>query len=240
MIAVLLLWAAVAAPEMVKIPGGECPIGKTLSHQEAHREKIEEFWIAKYPVTNEEYKRFLDAAGHPPPETNIFGSKYKLWNGGAFPPEIARQPVVNMNWHDAVAYCAWLGKQYRLPTEEEWELAARGGLKKKPYPWGDKVDKTMAWYGQKWNGAKTLQDVDYGKPNEYGLYGMAGNVWQWTADWYVPIFDDRPVVEELKLYKVLRGGSWANDEGFLTVEYRNFYSPDFRDLFVGFRVAKGF
>ncbi|MBI3698060.1 MAG: SUMF1/EgtB/PvdO family nonheme iron enzyme [Acidobacteria bacterium] len=226
-----------ADPELVRIPGGDCPIGATVSHEAEHKPKVAEFRIAKYPVTNQEYKQFVDATGHAPPESNVFGSKYRLWQGKTFSPEIARQPVVNVSWHDAVAYCQWLGKQYRLPTEEEWELAARGGLKKKTFPWGDQIDKTMAWYGQKWNGVKTLKDVDYGKPNDYGLYGMAGNVWQWTADWYVPTFNDRPVVEELKLYRVLRGGSWANDEGFLAVDYRNFYSPDFRDLFVGFRVA---
>jgi len=134
-----------------------------------------------------------------------------------------------VSWNDATAYCAWLAKAagngYRLPTEEEWDLAARGGLKKKPYPWGDGIDSKMAWYGRKWNGTRTLADVDYGKANGYGLYGMAGNVWQWTADWYVPTFNDRPVEEERGLYRVLRGGSWANDEGFLTVGYRNFYSP---------------
>ena len=137
----LCLCASVAflPPEMVKIPGGDCPIGKTLSHEEAHHAKVEDFSLAKYPVTNEEYKRFIDATGHPAPESNVYGSRYRLWNGRIFPPEIARQPVVNVSWHDAVAYCHWLGRQYRLPTEEEWELAARGGLQKKPYPWGDKI-----------------------------------------------------------------------------------------------------
>jgi len=238
---VLLLAAAAEEPALVKIPAGDCPIGATLSHQEVHQAKVAEFWIAQHPVTNQEYKRFLDAAGRPPPETNSLGSSYRLWTGRAFPHQIARQPVVNVSWHDAVAYCEWLakaaGKPYRLPTEEEWELAARGGLAKKQYPWGDTIDPTMAWYGRKWNGLHTLQDAAYGKPNDYGLHGMAGNVWQWIADWYVPVFDDRPVIEELNLYRVLRGGSWANDEGFAALNYRNFYPPDFKDLFVGFRVA---
>ncbi|HYM13136.1 MAG TPA: SUMF1/EgtB/PvdO family nonheme iron enzyme [Bryobacterales bacterium] len=237
----LLAATGVEEPEMVKVPGGDCPIGVTVSHEDAHKPKIAEFQIARYVVTNQEYKVFLDATGHAPPDANILHSKYRLWNGRDFPAQIARQPVVNVSWHDAVAYCEWLaksaGKRYRLPTEEEWELAARGGLKGKKYPWGDQLDPSMAWYGRKWNGAKTLQNADYGKPNAYGLYGMAGNVWQWTSDWYVPVFNDRPVQEELHFYRVLRGGSWANDEGFLTVDYRSFYSPDFRDFFAGFRVA---
>ncbi len=238
-----LLGAALFAqqPEMARIPGGDCPIGASVSHEAVHKPKVDEFWIALLPVTNEDYKRFIDDTGHAAPESNSMSSKFRLWEGTSFPAGIARQPVVNVSWQDAVAYCRWLskktGKNFRLPTEEEWEVAARGGLAKKPYPWGDGIDKKMAWYGQKWNGARTLEEAGYGKANGYGLLGMAGNVWQWTADWYVPTFNGRPVVEELQLYKVIRGGSWVNEQDFLTVNYRNFHPPDFRDVFLGFRVA---
>ena len=154
--------------EMIRIPGGDCPIGDSVSHESVHRPKVEPFWISKTPVTNEQYGRFRPVTGQP------------------------RQPVVNVSWQDATEYCKWLstegGKDYRLPTEEEWELAARGGLKGKKYPWGDAIDKTSAWYGQKWSGAETLRPADFGKPNGYGVYGMAGNVWQWIADWFVPVF----------------------------------------------------
>src|SRR3989442_374172 len=119
----LIAAAGLEEPQMVNIPGGECPIGPTLSHEGAHKAKIDEFRIAKYTVTNREYKQFIDATGHVAPETNIIGSKYRLWIGRTFPLEIARQPVVNVSWLDSVAYCQWLskatGKKYRLPTEEE-------------------------------------------------------------------------------------------------------------------------
>lgn len=246
----LLLLCGLAAavepvePEMVGIPGGECPIGATMSHvgpeEGDHHSTIPAFLLSKYPVTNREYKLFVDRSGHAPPDTS-FGNRQRLWNGGSFPAEIARQPVVNVSWQDAADYCAWLskasGKSYRLPTEEEWEWAARGGIKAKPYPGGDTIDKQSAWYGQKWKGLETLQNVDYGKPNGYGLYGMAGNVWQWTASWYAPVYDGRLVTEELHLYRIIRGGSWANEESFATVNYRNFNPPDVREVYIGFRVA---
>ncbi len=229
--------------EMVPVPAAKCTVGDEVSHEEVHKPDVAAFRMGKYAVTNQEYKAFVDDSGHPPPGANSLGSKYRLWDGKGFPEAIARQPVVNVTWDDAQAYCQWLSKKsgtaYRLPTEEEWEAAARGGLGGKPYPWGDTVDLASAWFGRKWDGPKTMQAVDYGKANGYGLFGMAGNVWQWTADWYVPTFNGRPVQEELKMYRVIRGGSWANDEGFLKVNYRNFHPPQLCDLFLGFRVAAG-
>lgn len=228
-------------PEMAAVPASKCPMGASVSHEGVHKEDVAAFRIARAPVTNAEYRLFVLASGHPPPGRNSVGNKETIWTGTSFPPAVADHPVVNVSWNDAAAYCAWLakatGKPFRLPTEEEWEIAARGGLKGKPYPWGDGIDKTAAWHGMKWIGPETLMPADFGRANPYGLYGMAGNVWQWVEDWYVPTFNGRPVEEELKLYKVLRGGSWADEEGFLTVNYRNYHPPDFKDFFIGFRVA---
>jgi formylglycine-generating enzyme required for sulfatase activity len=238
----LLAAAALAGePEMARIPASPCPIGAPVGHDEIHKAEVAAFYIAKLPVTNAEYKRFVDDTGHAAPEFNSVGGKEHFWTGREFPPAIASHPVVNVSWNDAEAYVRWLaaktGKPYRLPTEEEWEIAARGGVKGKPYPWGDGIDKSSAWYGAQWAGLDTLKPAGFGKPNAYGLLGMAGNVWQWTADWFVPTFNGRPVDEERNLYRVIRGGSWANEESFLTVNYRSFHPPAFRDFFVGFRVA---
>ncbi len=226
---------------MAPVPEQKCTIGGSESHEDFHKDTVPAFQISKAPITNAAYKLFIDETGHAPPEHNSVGNKERFWTGRTFPPEIAAHPVVNVSWKDAVAYSGWLakksGKPYRLPTEEEWELAARGGLKGKPYPWGDGIDKKKAWYGAKWNGPATLQPAAYGQPNGYGLVGMAGNVWQWVEDWYVPMFNGRPVQEELTMFRVIRGGSWSNDESFLTVNYRNFHPPDFKDFFIGFRVA---
>lgn len=212
-----------AEPEMVEVPGAKV-------------------WIARTPVTNAQYRVFIEETGQAPPERNSVGGSYQLWKNGSFPAAIANQPVVNVSWKDAAAYAGWLskktGKVFRLPADDEWTAAAQGGVTGKPYPWGSEaIDKAKAWYGAKWAGLDTLKPADFGAPNPIGLYGMAGNVWQWTADWYVPMFNGRPVQEELEMFKIIRGGSWANEPDFLKVGYRSFHPPDFKDFFVGFRVA---
>jgi formylglycine-generating enzyme required for sulfatase activity len=226
---------------MVLVSPSKCPIGASVSHEEVHKEDVAAFYIAVTPVTNAGYQQFVEETGYPPPGRNSVGNKEQIWSGNGFPEDVADHPVVNVSWKDATEYCKWLakktGKPYRLPAEEEWEVAARGGAKG-PYPWGEGIDKAMAWHGAKWLGPQTLMPADYGRANAYGLYGMAGNVWQWVEDWFVPTFNGRPVEEELKLFKVIRGGSWANSEGFLTVNYRNHHPPDFKDFFIGFRVAR--
>lgn len=224
MIPLLLCWfAAPAPPVMVPLPGSS-----TLA-------------VARTPVTNAQYLEFVRETGHPAPARNSVGGSFQLWSNASFPDEIAHHPVVNVSWKDAVAYAAWLskktGKLYRLPTDEEWTRAAEGSAPGKPYPFGDAIDKTKAWYGARWDGLRTLKPADFGAPNSIGLYGMAGNVWQWTADWYVPMFNGRPVQEELEMFKIIRGGSWANEPDFLKTAYRSFHPPDFKDFFVGFRLV---
>src|SRR5260370_4831508 len=129
-------------PVMALVPAGDFRMGSENGGEDEkpiHRVYVSEFYISKYVVTNAEYKRFVDATGHRPPASREKGMP--LWNGRDFPEKIARQPVVKVSWDDAMAYCRWLSqatrKQYQLPTEAEWEKAARGGLDHKRYCRGD-------------------------------------------------------------------------------------------------------
>ncbi len=239
----------VQEPQVVRIPQGEFRMGSEDGGDEerpVHRVYVSEFYISKYPVSNAEYKRFVDATGHRPP-----GGKEKgipLWSGRDFPAEIAGQPVVKISWDDAVAYCVWLGNQtgkaYRLPTEAEWEKAARGGLEQKEYPWGDEgPDESKAWFGKPWNGLATMKNAGYGFANGYGLYGMAGNVRQWVADLYNAHYYAHSSPRDPQgpfggLDRVVRGGSAFDDASHLRCASRSFKLPTDRDAGVGFRVAR--
>jgi formylglycine-generating enzyme required for sulfatase activity len=237
-------------PEMVLIPAGEFVMGQENGgkpEKPAHRVYISEFQIAKFVVTNGEYKQFIDATGYrPPAHWQGVKSDYTLWAGAGYPPEIARQPVINVSWDDAMAYCGWLrqatGKPYRLPTEAEWEKAARGGLEQKVYPWGDEApDHTKAWFGRQWIGTQTLREVDYGAPNGYGLYGMAGNVMQWVADWYEEKYYKKSPARDPQgptkgLERVMRGGGWQLAAGRCAERHHN--DLHMRSAAIGFRVAR--
>ena len=128
-----------------------------------------------------------------------------------------------MSWHAAAAYAEWTGK--RLPTETEWEKAARGGLVGQKYPWGDSIDATKANYG--WNVGDTVPVRRYPR-NGYGLYDMAGNVWEWCYDAYEGDADSR----------VLRGGSWLDSARFVRVSARGWSTRMFTSSYIGFRCAK--
>jgi formylglycine-generating enzyme required for sulfatase activity len=197
-------------PEMIIIPAGEFLYG-----EKKKKVTLPEFWIDKTPVTNAEYARFVAATGRKPPEH---------WKGETPPKKIADHPVVDVSWHDAVAYAEWAGK--RLPTEEEWEKVARGSDGRE-YPWGDGFDKNRCNTEESGIG-KTTPVGQYSPQGDspYSCVDMVGNVWEWTAsDHYFGS-------------KVLRGGSWYSNHRNARCTARDWDYPRYRDDNWGFRCAR--
>jgi formylglycine-generating enzyme required for sulfatase activity len=172
------------------------------------------FYMDMYEVTNAQYRKFVRATGHREPQ---------YWHNSEY--NQPNQPVIGVSWHDATAYAKWAGK--RLPSEAEWEYAARGGLAGQRYVWGDETPTAeRANYGS--NVGKPTAVGSY-PANGYGLYDMAGNVGEWCQDWYN---SDRK-------YRVLRGGFWGYDAGLLRVAARDGSFPDSRRFGDGFRCVSG-
>ena len=197
-----------------------------------HTVYLDAFYIDKYEVTNALYKKFMEATGHRTPG---------YWTNPSYnQPD---QPVVGVSWDDAEAYARWSGK--RLPTEAEWEKAARGGLVGKRYPWGNDISHNDANYSgisgtDIWNGPAPVGKFP---PNGYGLYDMAGNVWEWVADRYLSNYysispQNNPTGPDTGSYRVLRGGSWDYDTYFLRCARRYYYGPTDTRYDVGFRCAQ--
>jgi serine/threonine-protein kinase len=236
-------------PQMVRIPAGEFLMGTREEDVEALREKYggEQRWwnaqtpqrqvhlpdyeIGKYPVTNFEYQAFVQDMNHKPP---------RHWEGDQYPEELGDHPVVNVSWHNAVAYCEWLsektGHPYRLPTEAEWEKAARG-TDGQQFPWGDEWDESRGNTAEGGPGATTpVGQYSPDGDSPYGLADMAGNVWEWCADWFQAYegnrFPDNAYGEE---YKVLRGGSWGRGARIARCSSRLNVAPDVFNDDIGFR-----
>jgi formylglycine-generating enzyme required for sulfatase activity len=211
-----------------------------------HGVYVDKYWIDIYEVTNQNYLKFVKATGHRPALDNTCETKAcrqgNLWKGKGFPRKIRNQPVTQVNWYDAVAYCKWRGK--RLPTEAEWEKAARGPSGNM-YPWGNSAPPGKATYRRKWRGVSTMTEVG-SYPNGvsvYGIHDMAGNVWEWVADWYDMYYykekiKNNPKGAESGKYKVVRGGSWVNYADTLHSAFRRWSRPKVRFNDTGFRCAK--
>lgn len=234
------------ASEMVLIPAGEFMMGSDAlpNEQPVHTVRLDAFYLDRYEVTNAQYRLFLDAnpqwrKGRVDP--SLVTAQYLAnWEGDNYPEGRARHPVTFVSWYAAAAYAQWAGK--RLPTEAEWERAARGpeGYR---YAYGNEWDPTKA------NVARVVGDttpVGSYAPNSFGLYDMTGNVLEWCADWYAedwyarsPV--DNPTGPEEGQSRVLRGGSWNYWEAQCTTSYRFFLVPPILNRactdFIGFRCA---
>lgn len=241
-------WAAEppAKRGMVFIPGGEFLRGRSHAlpddgvkwfpelvqdDRPARAIAVDPFYLDQYEVTNEQFQRFVEATRHRAPYN---------WPKGQLPAGKEKLPVAAIDWNDARAYCEWAGK--RLPTEAEWERAARGLAEGKVYPWGDqRPTKQDACYDT----LKGPCPVGQFPANSFGLYDMAGNVWEWTADWYAREYyaaapGRNPKGPERGQYRVIRGGSWADVTKYLTCAYRSWARPLERSPNIGVRCAAGF
>ena len=210
--------------------------GRYADEDTPHRVRVDAFYMAVTETTNAQYARFLKATGHQAP---LYWQDKNL-NG-------PNQPVVGVTWDDAVAFCRWLtkvtGVEHSLPTEAQWEAAARGGLTGRIYPWGDEAPDAGGIYRANFRHDGTARDgflftapVGSFPPNGYGLFDMAGNVAEWCLDQYVPVAASGPF--KPGLLRLLKGGSWFSQARDLRCAARQSASPAYADGYIGFRVVR--
>jgi formylglycine-generating enzyme required for sulfatase activity len=225
------------------IPGGSYFIGSPLNEAgrfanepAPYRVTLKPFYLAATETTNAQYARFLAATGHLTP---LYWQDKNL-NG-------PNQPVVGVTWQEARAFCRWLTREtgvvHRLPTEAEWEAAARGGLVGEPYPWGRELPDAGGRYRANYypndfadDGFSLTAPVGSFPANGYGLFDMAGNVSEWCADRGLPTADPTPFTSPD--YRVRKGGSWRSRARELRGAARKLSPPDTADGYIGFRVLR--
>ena len=248
------LQAVIAPPKgkdrapMVEIPSGSFPMGVPPGDRDGGRDEyprhevlLDTFWIDQFEVTNGRYIEFVKSAGHRVPQ-NPTNPTRNLWQGDSITESLAERAVINVDWFDADAYCKWAGK--RLPTEAEWEKAAKGTSDRR-FPWGN-VEPTAKHlnYNQRWIGEKTLMPVgsyEAGK-SPYGVYDVVGNVWEWVNDWYDARYYEKspsknPTGPQEGTKKVIRGAGWQNETPTVRIFTRVDSDPTMRNESTGFRCA---
>jgi formylglycine-generating enzyme required for sulfatase activity len=256
---------AVPLPNLARIPAGDFMMGAAdgeADERPVHRVHVSEFFIGRFPVTHDEYARFINATGHQAPGVRLlplvasggrdalfrdFAAPY-VW-GDDPPPGRGSHPVVLVGFDDAVAYCRWLsgqlGREVRLPTEAEWEKAARGGIEGQRYPWGNELDGSRCNFltDPSLKRQRGTRPTGMYSPNAYGLYDVCGNVWEWVSDWYAADYYASSAAHDPRGpgrggMRVVRGGSWVNsDISLLRCAYRHSVPPDTYAHSIGFRIA---
>lgn len=224
-----------AAMEWITVPGATFWMGGGPRDNEnpRHRVRLRSFLLARAQVTREEYRRFLDATGHPAPP---------FWDEPAFAHP--RMPAVGPSWDDAQAYCAWVGERIgsavRLPTEAEWEHAAKAG-REVVWPWGDGPPETLPGYDRRWRSGPEPVDA-YPSLHPLGFLGLGENVHEWCLDWYDARYyevspEDDPRGPDRGTRRASRGGSWRHDVKVSRCAARSAIAPGLRYSDYGFRLA---
>jgi formylglycine-generating enzyme required for sulfatase activity len=223
---------------MVVIPGGLFLMGSEQGRENespVHRVWVDSFAIGKFPVTNREYRLFVEETRAPAPP---------FWSDTIFADR--DQPVVGVNWEEAAAYCRWLseriGGRFRPPTEAEWERAARGGREGRLYPWGDEPPWERP-YGGFDAATGGPERVGLNEPNGFGLYNMSEGVHEWCSDYYDAAYyrcspERNPPGAAASRRRASRGGSWRHRIKFSRCAARSSLPPTFRYADYGFRVAE--
>lgn len=236
---------------MALVPSGAFEMGGNNGaddEEPVHALILDDFYIDQYEVTNSQYA-LCEATGlcDSTTDTSAYESSYarRSYYGN---PEYADYPLINVNWDEANKFCEWRGA--RLPTEAEWEKAARGGLEGNHYPWGDEtpVCEIGARNGARFDDNDACNNTDTVKvgsysPNGFELYDMAGNVWEWVSDFYDENYylsspAHNPAGPEEGMYPVIRGGSWNSSSDHLIVSDRLFNDPKSGSFNIGFRCVR--
>jgi sulfatase modifying factor 1 len=228
--------ADMSEPALMRVPAGWFLMGSDAgqdNERPVHRVWVDAFELARCQVTNAEYAAFLHAGETAPPP---------LWFDDKFSnPE---QPVVAVSWFEASTYCEWLsarfGRRYRLPTEAEWERAARGGIEGRLFPWGDGSPNDVPDYTQRWMTGP--EQVGRYASNPYGFYNMGDNVHEWCSDWFMAEYyaaspERNPPGPATGVRRSSRGGSWRHHIKVTRCAARSSIPPHLQYADYGFRVA---